>query len=177
MQTAVLLGGYQETGWKADRLKQLSKWLFVAPHVPHFGEIIKYIIRTPATHKLFVASAEWLKIAVAYTQYKTDAAWVRNLAKMTDEITNQAMQVSSADVWLYVWFNLKSAFNNWNWCATKVELLGFFAVGYASIALAMFSALGLLLWMWDAEMQLVSFHFFSFYFIIGSVWLPLFWQM
>lgn len=58
--------------------------MLVAPHVPHFGEIIKCIIRTPATHKLFVAAAEWLKIAVLYTQYATDAAWVRNLAKMTD---------------------------------------------------------------------------------------------
>lgn len=54
MHTAVQCWGYSETVRKADRLKQLSEWLFVAPRVLRFGEIINCIIRTPVIHKFFV---------------------------------------------------------------------------------------------------------------------------
>ena len=60
MHAAVLCWGYSETGGEADRLKQLSKWLFVAPRVLCFGEIINCIIRTPVIHKLFVPATDWL---------------------------------------------------------------------------------------------------------------------
>lgn len=53
----LLRGGCSETGRETDRLKQLSKWLFAAPRVPCFGEIINCIIRTPVIHRLFVPSA------------------------------------------------------------------------------------------------------------------------
>lgn len=56
----MLCWGYSETGGEADRLKQLSKWLFVAPRVLCFGEIINCIIRTPVIHKLFVPATDWL---------------------------------------------------------------------------------------------------------------------
>ena len=55
-----VLGGYGERGWEADRRRQLSKWLFVAPRVLCFGEIINCIIRTPVIHKLFAAATDWL---------------------------------------------------------------------------------------------------------------------
>lgn len=152
MHTAVLLGGYRETGWKADRLKQLSKWLFVAPHAPHFGEIIKCIIRIPATHKVFVAATEWLKIALLYTHYTTDAAWVRDLAKLTNVMIPPVRHVSGS-------IRSGSAYRVHLTNGTDVQLkirtfslfffflpsffLFFFAVGYTTITSRMFSNIDL----------------------------------
>lgn len=152
MHTAVLLGGYWETGWKADRLKQLSKWLFVAPHAPHFGEIIKCIIRIPATHKVFVAATQWLKIALLYTHYTTDPAWVRNLAKLTNVMIPPVRHVSGA---IRSGSAYKVNFTNGTDVQLKIRTFRlffffsfplsffFFAVGYTTIASRMFSNLDL----------------------------------
>lgn len=59
--------GYIETGREADRLKQLSEWLFVAPCVLCFGDIINCIIRTPCHSQVVCSSYRKKKTATSQT--------------------------------------------------------------------------------------------------------------